>query len=275
MSKQALNLEKLMYKSRKIKIHIINMIYQANSGHPAGSLGLADLFSYLYFHHLNHHPSMADREQRDRLLLSNGHVCPVWYASLAESGYFSPNLLSSFRQLNSPLQGHPVLNSIEGIENTSGSLGHGLSQAVGIAIGLKMNNQHSHVYCVMSDGEQQAGQTWEAYMLGYKYRLDNLIGIIDRNQIQIEGQTEEVMPIEPLVYKLMNFGWHVFEVDAHNFLELDRVFNEAKKIDDRPSVIIANTIPGKGVSFMEHNHHWHGKVPSEEEYQSAIYELEN
>ena len=262
----------LAKKAQNIRIKIIEMITKAGSGHPAGSLGMADIFACLYFKLLNHQPKNPTWEKRDYLLLSNGHICPVLYASLSLAGYFPARDLSSFRQINSKLQGHPHLNPNIGIENSSGPLGQGLSQACGLALALKKDQKPNFVYCLMSDGEQQEGQTWEAYMLAAKYQLNNIIAIIDRNMIQIGGNTEQIMPLEDLNQKIQAFGWSTIEIDGHNFDEIVNAVNSAKA-NQTPTAIIAKTVPGKGVSFMENNYQWHGKAPTAEQATQAISEL--
>lgn len=275
---QSLSPTALVNLATKIRIDALKMIVYSNSGHPGGSLGLADVFAVLYGAVLNHRPHQPTWDQRDRLLVSNGHVAPAWYAVLAEVGYFPKTLLSEFQAIDSLLQGHPRFSTQEdewlpGIENTSGSLGQGISQACGLAFALKADQNPAHVFCLMGDGEQQEGQVWEAYQFGVAAKLDNLIGIIDRNHIQISGQTEDVIPLEPLKAKLIAFGWHVFEVDGHNHQTLIDTLAAAKTITGRPSVIITHTIPGKGVSFMEGKFQWHGDVPTKAQLQQALHEL--
>ena len=268
--KQIRKLEKI---SRQLRINVVEMISEAGSGHPAGSLGMADIFTALYFEVMKHQPLKPKWLNRDYLLLSNGHICPILYASLAQAGYFKKTELKTLRLLNSRLQGHPHFDSLPGIENTSGPLGQGLSQACGLALALKMDQKINRVYCLMSDGEQQEGQTWEAYQLGAKYCLNNITAIIDRNFIQIDGNTEQIMPLENLAEKIKSFGWKVYKIDGHNFKQILKSLKAAQN-DGRPSVIIANTIPGKGVNFMENKSEWHGKAPSEKQAQQAIAELE-
>ena len=265
-------IRKLKKISRQLRINVIEMISEAGSGHPAGSLGMADIFTALYFEVMKHQPLKPKWLNRDYLLLSNGHICPILYASLAQAGYFKKTELRTLRLLNSRLQGHPHFDNLPGIENTSGPLGQGLSQACGLALALKMDQKTNRVYCLMSDGEQQEGQTWEAYQLGAKYCLNNITAIIDRNFIQIGGNTEQIMPLENLVEKIKSFGWKVYKIDGHDFKQILKSLRAAQN-DGRPSVIIANTIPGKGVSFMENKSEWHGKAPSEKQAQQAIVEL--
>lgn len=263
-------------KANEIRESIIEMLIEAGSGHSAGPLGMADIFTALYFHILKHEPTNPEWEERDRLILSNGHIAPVYYATLAHSGYFPVEELKTLRKFGSKLQGHPHREFLDIIETSSGPLGSGLSQAVGMAIADKIDNgkySSKQFYCLLSDAEIQEGNTWEAIMLGAKERLQNLTVIIDRNNIQIEGYTEEIMPLEPLRAKWEAFNWHTQSIDGHNFREIVGALGEAQAVFDKPSVIIANTIPGKGVSFMERRFEWHGKPPSREEAEKAIEEL--
>lgn len=258
----------------KIRIDIIKMLLAAGSGHTAGPLGLTEVFTALYFEILNHDPQNPNWEERDRLILSNGHVCPVRYAAMAESGYFDIKELKTLRKLGSRLQGHPERNKLPGIETTSGPLGSGLAQSVGMALAAKMDDKRFRVYCVMSDGEQDEGNTWEAVLLAAKYKLGNLTAIIDRNKIQIDGVTEDIMPLEYLADKYKSFNWNVVEIDGHNYKEILHAAHVARDVYDKPTVIIAHTIPGKGVKFMENNYKWHGKAPNKEEAKLALAELE-
>jgi len=246
-----------------IRQSIIEMLMAAGSGHTAGPLGMADIFTLLYFHTLKHNPKDPDWAQRDRLILSNGHICPVLYATLAHRGYFPVEELLTLRQFGSRLQGHPHRGTLPGIETTSGPLGSGLSQAVGMSMGLRMDNEYTsqYVYCLMSDGELQEGQTWEAIMMAGKERLHNLIAIIDRNGIQIDGNTEDVMPLEPLRDKFESFNFDVQEVDGHNMRMVADAIGKAQAVYSQPSVIIAHTIPGKGVDVFERDYRWHGNPP--------------
>ena len=263
---------------------VLQMIYRAQSGHPAGSLGMMDILVALYFTGiLRHDPSRPAWDKRDYFLLSNGHICPALYSVLAERKYFPREELDSFRQIKSRLQGHPhfAFNNegqidkeiLPGIENTSGPLGQGLSQAAGLAYALKMDGKKNHVFCLSSDGEQQEGQAWEAYMFAAHHQLDNLTIIIDRNQIQISGNTREVMSLGKLKLKLISFGLHTLEVDAHNFTEITDSLEKAKDIKKQATVVIANSIPGKGVAVMEKDYRWHGKAPNKKEFESAMQEL--
>ncbi len=250
------------------------MLVEAKSGHPAGSLGMADVFCALYFGVLNHDPKNPNWPDRDRLVLSNGHICPVLYASLAEAGYFPKEKLMTLRKLGSPLQGHPHRGTLNGIENSSGPLGQGISQAVGMALVAKREGKSWRVYSPLGDGEMNEGQVWEALLCASKYNLDNLVVIIDRNNIQIDGTSDDVLPLEPLTEKLSSFGWNAIVVDGNNMNALLHAFDLAKSCIGKPSAIIAKTIPGKGVSFMEGKFGWHGKSPSKEEGDAALKELD-
>jgi len=260
-------------KANEIRQLIIDMLLEAGSGHSAGPLGMADIFSAFYFHILRHDPKNPDWPDRDRLILSNGHICPVRYAAMALAGYFPIEELKTLRKINTRLQGHPHRTALPGVETTSGPLGEGISQAIGIALAGKMDKKDYHVYCITSDGEHQEGNTWEAYMFLGKNQLDNLTIIIDRNYIQIDGITEDVMPLEPLKQKLESFGLHVLEVDGHNIRAFVDAVRIARSEWRRTSVIIAYTIPGKGVSFMEKKFEWHGKPPNQQEAKKALDEL--
>lgn len=250
------------------------MLVKAGSGHSAGPLGMADVFTALYFNLLHHNPKYPEWKERDYLILSNGHICPVRYAAMANAGYFPRSELMTLRRFGTRLQGHPHRNALPGIETTSGPLGSGLSQAAGIALALRMDKKKNQVYCIMSDGEQDAGQTWEAALFAGKQKLHNLTGILDRNNIQIDGHTEEIMPLEPLAEKYRAFNWHVLEIDGNNVQNVIDAGNEAKTIYEKPTLIIAHNIPGKGVSFMENDHEWHGKPPTKEQGGIALRELE-
>ena len=258
--------------AQQVRVKTIKILTEAGSGHPGGSLGMADIFTALYFKLLNHSPDNPEWEDRDYLLLSNGHICPVLYATLAQAGYFPQEKLQTLRKINSDLQGNPKLQPRLGIEISSGPLGQGLSQACGLALAFKKDNKPNHIFCLLSDGEQQEGQTWEAYMLASKYQLNNITAIIDRNHIQIGGDTEQVMPLENLKDKIEAFGWSVLEINGHDFSEIVMAVNKAKD-DKLPFAIIANTVLGKGVSFMENNAQWHGKAPNKEQANQAIKEL--
>lgn len=256
-----------------IRISLIDMLEDAGSGHTAGPLGMADIFTAFYFHILNHDPKNPSWEERDRLILSNGHITPIRYATMAHAGYFPLEELKTLRKFGSRLQGHPERERLPGVETTSGPLGSGLSQAAGIAYGARMDGKKFRVYCCMSDGEQESGLTWESAMFAGNNRLSNLTAIIDRNNIQINGMTENVMPLEPLADKYRAFNWHVIEVDGNNIKAFVDAIEEAKAIYERPTVIIAHTIPGKGIKEIEFDYTWHGKPPTKEEEQKFIKEL--
>jgi len=268
-----LNEKKLEKIADEIRINIIEMLKTAGSGHPASALGFANIFTCLYFYILKHDPKKPNWRQRDYLLMSNGHVCPVWYATLAQVGYFSKKELLTLRQLNSRLQGHAHLNSLPGIENTSGSLGQGLSQACGLALALKMDKRDNHVYCIISDGEMQEGQTWEALMLATKYKLDNLTILIDRNYIQIEGDTQDIMPMAPFKAKVKSFIPSVFEADGENFKQIIETLKTAKEVKNKPSAVIFYTKPGFQVDFMLEDYHWHGMAPDKKQAKEAIKDI--
>jgi transketolase len=268
------SIKDLQLIANTIRQDIIRMLFTAGSGHPAGSLGLVDIFTALYFNVMHHNPANPNLEQRDRLILSNGHVCPVRYATMARAGYFPISELATLRKLGSKLQGHPSRLDLPGLELSTASLGQGLGVAVGMALAGKLKKQTHKIFCVTSDGEHDEGSTWEAIMGASKYKLDNLVNIIDRNNIQISGFTHDVWPLEPLKAKYEAFGWKVFEVDGHNFKQLLSIFKQAERVKNKPVCIIAKTIPGKGVSFMENSYHWHGKTPNAEEAKKALAELE-
>lgn len=256
-----------------IRRDIIEMLVRAKSGHAAGPLGMADIFTTLYFHVLRHNPEKPQWSERDRLVLSNGHICPVLYATLARAGYFPVSELKTYRQFGTRLQGHPNMNDLPGVENSSGPLGQGYSQAVGMALALRLEGKTSQVYCISSDGEHNEGQVWEAAMAAAKFKLHNLAVIIDRNNIQIDGHTEEVMPLESLKAKYEAFNWHVIEIDGHNFEQIIDACDMAKAVYEKPVAIIAHTVPGKGVDFMQWKYEWHGKAPNEEEAKIALKQL--
>lgn len=266
-------IQKLEKIAVDLREDVIKMLVEAGSGHSAGALGTADIFAALYFDILNVDPKNPSNPDRDRFVLSNGHICTVLYAALAHRGFFARDLLKTMRKLGSPLQGHPHNLSVPGIETSSGPLGQGLSQAIGMALAAKMDDKSYRVYCMGSDGELQEGQTWEAAMFGGNKNLCNLTWIIDRNNIQIDGYTEDVMPLEPLREKLESFNWYVIEIDGHNIEEIINACNLAKAIEQHPTAIIAHTIPGKGVDFMQYKFEWHGKTPSRTEAEEALKQL--
>ncbi len=259
--------------AEKIRETLIEMLVAAGSGHTAGPLGMADIFAALYFTVLNHDPKHPDWAERDRLILSNGHIVPVRYAAMAHAGYFPVEECLTLRKFGSRLQGHPERLRLPGLETTSGPLGSGLGQAAGIAIGARMDKKKFRVYCAMSDGEHDAGNVWESAMFAGNQKLSNLTAIVDRNNIQINGMTEDVMALEPLKGKWEAFGWHVLEVDGHNISAFVDACEEAEAIYEKPTVILAHTIPGKGVKEIEFDFKWHGKPPTKEEGVTFLKEL--
>ena len=263
----------LKKKATQIRIDMLKMLNLAGSGHTAGPLGMVEIFTYLYFKFLKINPKKPLDKNRDYLILSNGHICPIQYTVLAHRGFFKISELNTLRKLGSRLQGHPHRQVLPGIETTSGPLGSGISQAAGIALGLKLDNKQNKVVCLTSDGEHEEGNTWEGVMLASKYKLNNLIVIIDRNNIQIDGPTEEVMPLNSLAKKYEAFNFNVIEIDGNNFTQIKNSLDKAHKTKSKPTVIIANTVPGKGISFMENDYTWHGKVPNNEELKLALEEL--
>lgn len=268
------DITELYLLSNNIRKNIVKMLHAAKSGHPAGSMGLADVFTALYFNVLDHDPKNPNWDGRDRFILSNGHVCPGLYATLAEAGYFPKEELMTLRKLGSRLQGHPHRETLPGIENSSGPLGQGLSIAVGMALVARREKKKWRVYCVCSDGEHNEGQIWEAALLAAKFKLGNLTVIMDRNNIQIDGFTENVLPLEPLEEKYRAFGWHLINIDGHNIQQIISACNEAKTVIDKPTMIIAHTVPGKDISFMEFITEWHGKSPGDKEALTALEDLE-
>jgi|SRR3989338_2745515 len=266
----------LSEKANAIRGSIIEALLEAGSGHTAGPLGMADIFSYLFFHALKHDPKNPFWSERDRLVLSNGHIAPVLYAAMAHAGYFPIEELKTLRKFKSRLQGHPHREWLPGLETSSGPLGSGLSQAVGMALADRIDNGRTsrrYFYALMSDGEQECGEVWEAAQLAAREELHNLIAIIDRNYIQIDGYTEDVMPLDPLKEKWEAFNWHVIEVSGHDFADIDAAVEQAKAVFGKPTLIIAYTVPGKGVPEFEGKYEWHGKPPSREEAARALAEL--
>ena len=273
-------IKELEQKANDIRQSIIEMLTEAKSGHTAGALGMTDIFTLFYFHILKHKPKEPFWEERDRVILSNGHICPVLYATMAHSGYFSIEELKTLRKFGSRLQGHPHREFLSFVETSSGPLGSGLSQAIGMALadkidGFTRGERSRTIYCFISDGELDEGNSWEAIMLAGKNKLNKLITIIDRNNIQIDGNTENIMPLEPLAEKWKAFGWNVIEVSGHDFRALNEAVEESQKIKNKPSVIIAYTIPGKGVKEFERDYKWHGISPNKEQAEMAIKELQN
>lgn len=273
MSLTDVQVTELELRANLIRQSVIDMLEDAGSGHTAGPLGMADIFTALYFNILNHDPKNPEWEERDRLVLSNGHIVPIRYATMAHAGYFPIEELMTLRKFGSRLQGHPEREKLPGMESTSGPLGSGLSQASGMAYALRMDNKKNRVYCAMSDGELQEGNSWEAIMFAGNKKLSNLTAIIDRNNIQIDGMTENVMPLEPLADKWRAFNWHVIEIDGHNMEAIVDAVNQAKAIFEKPTVIIAHTIPGKGIKEIEFDYKWHGTPPNKEQEEKWLKEL--
>ena len=267
------DITELEKKAKEIRKGIIESVYKAKSGHPGGSLSIAELMSVLYFNEMNVDENNPKWEERDRFVLSKGHCSPALYSCLAERGFFSKDLLTTVRKIDSNLQGHPDMNKIPGVDMTTGSLGQGLSAANGMAIAGKLDNKNYRVYAILGDGEIEEGQIWEAAMSASHYKLDNLCVIVDKNNLQIDGRTDEVMSSVPLDEKFKSFGFEVIAIDGNNILEIMKAFAKAKTIKNRPTCIIAETIKGKGVSFMEDKVEWHGKAPNEEQYNLAMEEL--
>ena len=268
-----LDISELEKKAVEVRKGIIEAVYNAKSGHPGGSLSIADVMTVLYFNEMTIDENNPKWEDRDRLVLSKGHCSPVLYSCLAERGFFDKELLKTFRKIDSNLQGHPDINKVAGVDMTSGSLGQGLSVANGMAIAGKLDNKNYRIYAILGDGEVEEGQIWEAAMASSKYKLDNLCVVVDKNNLQIDGTTDEVMSSAPLDDKFKSFGFEVITINGNNILEIMQAFAKAKTIKNKPTCIIAETIKGKGVSFMEGQVGWHGKAPNEEQYNLAIQEL--
>lgn len=260
-------------KAKEIRRDIIEQVYRASSGHPGGSLSIADIMAVLYFDELNIDEKNPKWEERDRLVLSKGHCSPALYGALAEIGFFEKEDLKGFRNINSKLQGHPNMNDVPGVDMSSGSLGQGLSVANGMAISGKLDNKNYRVYCILGDGEIEEGQVWEAAMASNKYKLDNLCVIVDNNNLQIDGTIEEVMSSYPIDKKFESFGFKIICIDGHNIQEIKDAFKEARNTKGKPTCIVAKTIKGKGVSFMENQVGWHGKAPNQEQYEEAMKEI--
>lgn len=266
-------LDVLNKKAREIRREIVTMVHRANSGHVGGSLGATELVVALYYHIMKHRPEDPKWEERDRFILSKGHCTPVIYAALADCGYFPKEDLKTFRRPGSHLQGHPAQHKTPGIDAPTGTLGLGISTGVGMALGAKLKKQKHYYYILCGDGEIQEGQVWEAAMFANKYKLDNIIGFVDRNYLQTDGNSEDVMPLDPLTPKWESFGWRVYEIDGNDFTQIIKTIEEAKKEKGKPVMIIARTVKGKGVSFMENEASWHGTPPGKEDYDRAIKEL--
>lgn len=269
----AVQKQKLSIAACKIRMNIIEGTYQAKSGHPGGSLSFADTLAYLYFAKMNVDPNNPKWEDRDRLVLSKGHCAPGLYAALALRGYFDESEIKKLRKVGAMLQGHPDMKGTPGVDMSTGSLGQGISAACGMALSGKLSAKDYMVYAILGDGEVEEGQVWEAAMFAAHYQLDNLIAIIDRNGLQIDGKTTEVNSPEPITDKFAAFGWHVITMDAHDFDDIERAFDEASKISGQPVAIVQNSIKGKDVSFMENNVSWHGTAPNAEQYEQAMGEL--
>ena len=268
------DISELQKIASRVRIGIIEGVYNAKSGHPGGSLSVADILTVLYFNQMNVDPSNPKANSRDRLVLSKGHVAPALYSVLAERGYFSAEELKKLRKVNGMLQGHPDMKNIPGVDMSTGSLGQGLSAANGMAIASKLNHEGVRVYCICGDGELQEGQIWESAMTSSHYKLDNLCVIVDNNNLQIDGKVNEVMSIYPIDEKFRSFGFEVINIDGHDMNQIINALNKAKTVKGKPTAIIAKTVKGKGVSFMENQAGWHGKAPKEEEYKLAMNELQ-
>jgi len=266
-------IQMLESKANLLRRHIIKMTFAAQSGHPGGSLSYADIVTALFFKVMRHRPSEPNWEDRDKFVLSKGHAAPVYYAALAESGYFPVEDLLSLRKLGSHLQGHPCRKKTPGVEMSTGSLGQGLSVANGMALAAKLDRRMTRIFCLMGDGELQEGQNWEAAMLSSHYKLDNITAFVDRNKMQIDGPTEQIMSLEPLVDKWKAFGWNVLEINGHDMRQILDACDAAVHVTGKPTMIIAHTIKGKGVSFMEGAIAFHGKAPNADEYRIALKEL--
>lgn len=275
MKTQKKSKEELEKLAKKIRLGIIDEVYYGKSGHPGGSLSIADIMTVLYFDEMNIDNENPNWEDRDRLVLSKGHCSPALYAALAYRGYFPIEDLKTFRNINSYLQGHPDKKNIPGVDMSTGSLGQGLSAANGMAISAKLNKKNYRVYCILGDGEIEEGQIWEAAMSSSKYKLDNLCVIVDNNNLQIDGTIDEVMSSKPIDDKFRSFGFEIIKIDGHNIEEIKNAFEVAKNVKEKPVCIIAKTIKGKGVKYMENKVDWHGKAPNEDEYKQAIIDIEN
>lgn len=269
-----LSANQLKEKAKQLRISILDMLCEAGSGHPGGSLSAIDIMTVLFYNIMNHNPKDPHWKNRDRFILSKGHIAPALYAVLADCGYFDPKELKTLRKYGSILQGHPAMNKTPGVEVSSGSLGQGLSVATGLALGAKLDNENYRVYCMMGDGETQEGQIWEAAMSAGHYKLDNLCAILDYNHVQIDGRVEDVMDISPCKEKWLAFNWNVIEIDGHNVVEIEDAFKKAEEYKGKPTIIIASTIKGKGVSFMENNAAWHGTAPNKQQFEDALAELQ-
>jgi len=263
----------LVAKARLLRVEVVKMVHRARSGHPGGSLSAADIVAALYFHHLRLDPTRPDWPERDRFILSKGHAAPVLYAALAHRGFFPVEELTTLRRLDSRLQGHPDRLKTPGVEMTAGALGHGLPIGVGLALAARLNDAPYRTYVLLGDGETQAGVIWEGAMAAAKYHLDNLTAILDYNDVQLDGPVHEIMPLEPVVDKWRAFNWHIIEIDGHNMAQILDGLDAATHVHGRPTIIVAHTTKGKGVSYMENRSTWHGRAPSDEEFRIALAEL--
>ena len=272
---KTVDIKELEKIAKNVRVSIIEEVYNGKSGHPGGSLSCTDILTALYFNQMNINPDEPKAEGRDRFVMSKGHASPALYAVLAERGYFDKTELTLFRKLESKLQGHPDMNKVPGVDMTTGSLGQGLSCANGMAMASKLNKDGYRVYCLLGDGEIEEGQVWEAAMTSAHYKLDNLCVIVDNNNLQIDGEIGKVMSPYPIDEKFRSFGFEVLTIDGHNFKDILEAFNKARSIKGKPTAIIAKTIKGKGISFMENQASWHGKAPNDDEYNTAIKELKN
>ena len=266
-------LEELPSKAKEIRRDIIRMLAEAGSGHPGGSLSLTDILTVLYFHLMNHDPEKPKWPDRDRVILSKGHAAPALYAALAHAGYFPKELLMTLRKLDSPLQGHPDRRRLPGIEASTGSLGQGLSIAIGCALARRLDKHSYYTYALLSDGETNEGQTWEAASAAAHHGVDHLIAILDYNKFQLDDAVHKICDMEPMIAKWQDFNWHVQEIDGHNLRQIAAAIREAQEVREKPCILIAHTIKGKGVSFMENNNHFHGVAPTKEETEKALQEL--
>lgn len=270
---EKVKLEQLNRVAKNIRLGAVQAVYSASSGHPGGSLSIADVLAYLYFEEMNIDPADPHKADRDRLVLSKGHTTPGLYATLAERGYFPKESLTTFRQIDSNLQGHPDMKGTPGVDMTTGSLGLGFSAACGMALGSRIKGYNNHIYAILGDGELEEGQIWEAAMFARHYKLDNLTAFVDFNGLQIDGKVTEVINPTPIPEKFAAFGWNVLEIDGHDFDAIEGAVKAAKECKGKPTAIICHTVKGKGVSFMENEAKWHGSAPNKEQYEQAIAEL--
>lgn len=268
-----LNEKQMIEKTRQLRISILKMLNKAGSGHPGGSLSAIDIIAVLYYNVMRHDPKNPKWKERDRFILSKGHICPAQYAVLADLGYFDVEELNHLREYGYSLQGHPAMERTPGLDCSSGSLGQGLSIATGIALAARMNGEDYRTYCLMGDGEIQEGQIWEAAMAAGHHKLDNLCAVVDLNGLQIDGKTDDVMTLNPCTDKWAAFNWNVIEVDGHDVAAVEKAFKQAASFKGKPTVLIAHTVKGKGVSFMENNPSWHGMAPNKEQLEAALAEL--